>query len=155
MIDVKVEAWTQDGQDADISNKVEGKFDLNFTQDALKDGTLTLGKEMNIDFSKIESGDIKDVSTIDLGAGNGKNELLNLTLDDVLSIGKKDGNGNINLTILGDSQDKVSFKDEIGKTWEKQANSVTENNKTFDVYTNSDSTVQVKVEQPVSDGITN
>ncbi|MDS1370237.1 hypothetical protein RJ999_03875 [Aliarcobacter butzleri] len=153
--DIKVEAWTQDGQDADISNKVEGKFDLNFTQDALKDGTLTLGKEMNIDFSKIESGDIKDVSTIDLGAGNGKNELLNLTLDDVLSIGKKDGNGNINLTILGDSQDKVSFKDEIGKTWEKQANSVTENNKTFDVYTNSDSTVQVKVEQPVSDGITN
>ncbi|MCG3667739.1 hypothetical protein L5F24_06950 [Aliarcobacter butzleri] len=153
--DIKVEAWTQDGQDADISNKVEGKFDLNFTQDALKDGTLTLGKEMNIDFSKIESGDIKDVSTIDLGAGNGKNELLNLTLDDVLSIGKKDGNGNINLTILGDSQNKVSFKDEIGKTWEKQANSVTENNKTFDVYTNSDSTVQVKVEQPISDGITN
>ncbi|MDN5125437.1 hypothetical protein PJV95_04165 [Aliarcobacter butzleri] len=153
--DIKVEAWTQDGQDVDISNKVEGKFDLNFTQDALKDGTLTLGKEMNIDFSKIESGDIKDVSTIDLGAGNGKNELLNLTLDDVLSIGKKDGNGNINLTILGDSQDKVSFKDEIGKTWEKQANSVTENNKTFDVYTNSDSTVQVKVEQPISDGITN
>ncbi|MCG3653804.1 hypothetical protein [Aliarcobacter butzleri] len=153
--DIKVEAWTQDGQDVDISNKVEGKFDLNFTQDALKDGTLTLGKEMNIDFSKIESGDIKDVSTIDLGAGNGKNELLNLTLDDVLSIGKKDGNGNINLTILGDSQDKVSFKDEIGKTWEKQANSVTENNKTFDVYTNSDSTVQVKIEQPISDGITN
>lgn len=152
--DIKVEAWTQDGQDVDISNKVEGKFDLNFTQDALKDGTLTLGKEMNIDFSKIESGDIKDVSTIDLGA-NGKNELLNLTLDDVLSIGKKDGNGNINLTILGDSQDKVSFKDEIGKTWEKQANSVTENNKTFDVYTNSDSTVQVKIEQPISDGITN
>ncbi|MCG3713925.1 hypothetical protein L5E75_10465, partial [Aliarcobacter butzleri] len=137
------------------STEVESTFDLRIDSSDIDNGKFTLGKEVNIDFSKIESGDIKDVSTIDLGAGNGKNELLNLTLDDILSIGKKDGNGNINLTILGDSQDKVSFKDEIGKTWEKQANSVTENNKTFDVYTNSDSTVQVKVEQPISDGITN
>ncbi|MEV9476131.1 hypothetical protein [Aliarcobacter butzleri] len=150
--DIKVEAWTQDGEDADISNKVEGKFDLNFTQDALKDGTLTLGKEMNIDFSKIESGDIKDVSTIDLGA-QGENKLLNLTLQDVMDIGKKDGSGNINLTILGDEKDGVSFAKNDG--WKKSETTITENNKTFDVYTNSDSTVQVKVEQPISDGITN
>ena len=128
-------------------------FDLAYKQSAVKDGILTLGKEVNIDFSKIENGDIQGVSKIDLGV-EGKNELLNLTLQDVMDIGKKDG-GNINLTILGDSQDKVSFKDEIGKTWEKQANSVTENNKTFDVYTNSgDPTVQVKVEEKISDGIT-
>ncbi|MFY4749512.1 Ig-like domain-containing protein [Aliarcobacter butzleri] len=151
--DIKVEAWTQDGQDADISNKVEGKFDLNFTQDALKDGTLTLGKEMNIDFSKIESGDIKDVSTIDLGA-QGENKLLNLTLQDVMDIGKKDGSGNINLTILGDEKDGVSFAKNDG--WKKSETTITENNKTFDVYTNDgNSTVQVKVEQPISDGITN
>lgn len=153
MIDIKVEAWTQDGQDADISNKVEGKFDLNFTQDALKDGTLTLGKEMNIDFSKIESGDIKDVSTIDLGA-QGENKLLNLTLQDVMDIGKKDVSGNINLTILGDEKDGVSFAKNDG--WKKSETTITENNKTFDVYTNDgNSTVQVKVEQPISDGITN
>lgn len=151
--DIKVEAWTQDGEDADISNKVEGKFDLNFTQDALKDGTLTLGKEMNIDFSKIESGDIKDVSTIDLGA-QGENKLLNLTLQDVMDIGKKDLSGNINLTILGDEKDGVSFAKNDG--WKKSETTITENNKTFDVYTNDgNSTVQVKVEQPISDGITN
>ncbi|MCG3688625.1 hypothetical protein ACN4FE_02315 [Aliarcobacter butzleri] len=151
--DIKVEAWTQDGEDADISNKVEGKFDLNFTQDALKDGTLTLGKEMNIDFSKIESGDIKDVSTIDLGA-QGENKLLNLTLQDVMDIGKKDISGNINLTILGDEKDGVSFAKNDG--WKKSETTITENNKTFDVYTNDgNSTVQVKVEQPISDGITN
>ncbi|RZV19593.1 hypothetical protein [Aliarcobacter butzleri] len=151
--DIKVEAWTQDGQDADISNKVEGKFDLNFTQNALKDGTLTLGKEMNIDFSKIESGDIKDVSTIDLGA-QGENKLLNLTLQDVMDIGKKDVSGNINLTILGDEKDGVSFAKNDG--WKKSETTITENNKTFDVYTNDgNSTVQVKVEQPISDGITN
>lgn len=151
--DIKVEAWTQDGQDADISNKVEGKFDLNFTQDALKDGTLTLGKEMNIDFSKIESGDIKDVSTIDLGA-QGENKLLNLTLQDVMDIGKKDLSGNINLTIFGDEKDGVSFAKNDG--WKKSETTITENNKTFDVYTNDgNSTVQVKVEQPISDGITN
>ena len=44
---------------------------------------------------------------------------------------------------------------EEGKTWQ-EGSSGTEDNKTFDVYTNSgDNTVQVKVEQPISDGITN
>ncbi|MDN5078268.1 hypothetical protein PJV89_09220 [Aliarcobacter butzleri] len=152
----KVEAWTVDGDNVSTSDEVSGTFDLSYKADTKFDnGTFTLAKDMDIDFNNIGKLGFTNVEKIDLGAGNGKNELLNLTLDDVLSIGKKDGNGNINLTILGDSQDKVSFKDEIGKTWEKQANSVTENNKTFDVYTNSDSTVQVKVEQPISDGITN
>ncbi|MFB1032436.1 MAG: hypothetical protein QMB77_02840, partial [Aliarcobacter cryaerophilus] len=74
-------------------------------------------------------------------------------LDDVLSIGKKDG-GNINLDILGGTDDKVSFAKDNG--WQKSESPITENGKTFDVYTNSgDSTVQVKVEQPISDGITN
>lgn len=153
----KVEAWTVDGDNVSTSDKVSGTFDLSYKADTKFDnGTFTLAKDMDIDFNNIGKLGFTNVEKIDLGAGNGKNELLNLTLDDVLSIGKKDGNGNINLTILGDGQDKVSFKDEIGKTWEKQANSVIENNKTFDVYTNDgNSTVQVKVEQPISDGITN
>uniref|UniRef100_UPI001868DA11 hypothetical protein n=1 Tax=Aliarcobacter butzleri TaxID=28197 RepID=UPI001868DA11 len=153
---VKVEASTVDGDNVSTSPSVSGTFDLSYKADAkFSNGSFTLAKDMDIDFNNIGKLGFTNVEKIDLGAGNGKNELLNLTLDDVLSIGKKDGNGNINLTILGDGQDKVSFKDEIGKTWEKQANSVIENNKTFDVYTNSDSTVQVKVEQPISDGITN
>ncbi|WP_323657992.1 hypothetical protein, partial [Aliarcobacter butzleri] len=153
---VKVEASTVDGDNVSTSPSVSGTFDLSYKADAkFSNGSFTLAKDMDIDFNNIGKLSFTNVEKIDLGAGNGKNELLNLTLDDVLSIGKKDGNGNINLTILGDGQDKVSFKDEIGKTWEKQANSVIENNKTFDVYTNSDSTVQVKVEQPISDGITN
>ncbi|MCT7533817.1 hypothetical protein N5U22_10360 [Aliarcobacter cryaerophilus] len=153
---VKVEASTVDGDNVSTSPSVSGTFDLSYKADAkFSNGSFTLEKDMDIDFNNIGKLGFTNVEKIDLGAGNGKNELLNLTLDDVLSIGKKDGNGNINLTILGDGQDKVSFKDEIGKTWEKQANSVIENNKTFDVYTNSDSTVQVKVEQPISDGITN
>ena len=157
---VGVKAWTVEndkngipltGDNAYKSAEVTKDFKLD-----IKDvgGILSLEKDINLDFSKLDNSSLKGINEINLGAGNGKNELLNLTLDDVLSIGKKDGNGNINLTILGDSQDKVSFKDEIGKTWEKQANSVTENNKTFDVYTNSDSTVQVKVEDKISDGIT-
>ena len=46
-------------------------------------------------------------------------------------------------------------KNENGKDW-KQETSITENNKTFDVYSGSigDQTVQVKVEDKISDGIT-
>ena len=127
-------------------------FDLAYKQSAVKDGILTLGKEVNIDFSKIENGDIQGVSKIDLGV-EGKNELLNLTLQDVMDIGKKDG-GNINLTILGDSQDKVSFADK--SQWQKSETTIYENGKTFTEWSNtSDSTVTLKIEQPISDGITN
>ena len=111
---------------------------------------------MDIDFNNIGKLGFTNVEKIDLGAGNGKNKLLNLTLDDVLSIGKKDGSGNINLDILGGTDDKVSFKDNDG--WELKTENIgkVEGDKTFDVYTNSgNSTVQVKVEQPISDGITN
>ncbi len=75
-----------------------------------------------------------------------------------MSIGKKDGSGNINLDILGGTDDKVSFKDNDG--WKKAPSTVTEkigeDTKTFEIYTNSgDPTVQVKVEEKISDGITN
>ena len=113
---------------------------------------INLRKEINIEFSKIENGDIKDINTIDLGV-EGKNKLLNLTLQDVLDMGKKDG-GNINLTILGDSQDKVSFADK--SQWQKSETTIIENGKTFTQWSNiSDSTVTLKIEQPISDGITN
>ena len=54
-----------------------------------------------------------------------------------------------------DNDDHVSFKEADG--WSKETKTVTEDGKTFDIYSNSDDTnsVQVKVEQPISDGITN
>ena len=71
---------------------------------------------------------------------------------------KSGGSGNINLDILGGTDDKVSFAKDNG--WKKADSTVTEkigeDTKTFEIYTNSgDPTVQVKVEQPISDGITN
>ncbi|WP_419675829.1 hypothetical protein ACN2CX_00085 [Aliarcobacter butzleri] len=44
------------------------KFDLRIDSSDIDNGKFTLGKEVNIDFSKIENGDIKDINTIDLGA---------------------------------------------------------------------------------------
>lgn len=135
------------------STEVESTFDLRIDSSDIDNGKFTLGKEVNIDFSKIENGDIKDINTIDLGA-EGENKLLNLTLQDVMDIGKKDESGNINLTILGDSQDKVSFADK--SQWQKSETIITENGKTFTEWTNtSDTSVTLKIEQPISDGITN
>ncbi|MCT7585642.1 Ig-like domain-containing protein [Aliarcobacter butzleri] len=137
----------------DISKEVESLFDLRIDSSDIENGKFTLGKEVNIDFSKIANGDIKDISTIDLSE-KGENKLLNLTLQDVLDMGKKDGSGNINLTILGDSQDKVSFADK--SQWQKSETIITENGKTFTEWTNtSDTSVTLKIEQPISDGITN
>ena len=59
------------------------------------------------------------------------------------------------IKIYGDAFDKVALKGE--NDWKKSETSLTEGDKTFDVYSGSvgDQTVQVKVEQPISDGITN
>ena len=152
---VKVEAWTVDGNVPTLSS-VSGTFDLSYKADAkFSNGSFTLAKDMDIDFNNIGKLGFTNVEKIDLGAGNGKNELLNLTLDDVLSIGKKDG-GNINLDILGGTDDKVSFAKDNG--WKKSELLIQDQDsgKTFVEWTNTrDSTVSVKVEQPISDGITN
>ena len=83
---------------------------------------------------------------------NGSQDKLTLTLDDVLKLSGDDNK----IKISGDMFDSVALKNENGNDWTKSQSTITEDNKTFDVYTNSgDSTVQVKVEQPISDGITN
>lgn len=70
---------------------------------------------------------------------------------------RKDVKGNINLTILGDSDDKVTFKNEIGKEWSSNVVNDDKGNKLYTEWSNTtgDTTVTVKVEQPISDGITN
>ncbi len=65
--------------------------------------------------------------------------------------------GKIKITV--DQFDSVTFKNTIGQDGQEQNWSKTAGegvDKISDVYTNSgDNTVQVKVEQPISDGITN
>ncbi|WP_418179504.1 hypothetical protein ACNSOO_02040 [Aliarcobacter lanthieri] len=146
---VKVEAWTKDGED--ISSKVSGEFDLSYKQNAVKDGILTLGKDVNINFDNIDkiSDNIKE---IDLGKDNGANKLSNIKLEDILGKEKE-------IIIKGGEGDKVSFKDSIGEDgkenkWTKTAG--TGSDEGYDIYTNSgDESLRVKVEQPISDGITN
>ncbi|MCT7528383.1 hypothetical protein N5T79_04440 [Aliarcobacter cryaerophilus] len=153
---VKVEASTVDGDNVSTSDPVTGTFDLSYKADAKFDkGTFTLAKDMDIDFNNIGKLGFTNVEKIDLGAGNGKNELLNLTLQDVLDMGKKDGSGNINLKILGNSDDKLTFADK--SQWQKSDTPTFEGGKTFTEWSNTsgDSTVTLKIEQPISDGITN
>ncbi|RBQ27090.1 hypothetical protein, partial [Arcobacter sp. CECT 9188] len=146
---VKVEAWTKDGED--ISSKVSGEFDLNYKQNAVKDGILTLGKDVNINFDNIDkiSDNIKE---IDLGKDNGANKLSNIKLEDILGKEKE-------IIIKGGEGDKVSFKDSIGidgkeNKWTKTAGIGADEG--YDIYTNSgDESLRIKVEQPISDGITN
>ena len=65
--------------------------------------------------------------------------------------------GKIKITV--DQFDSVAFKNTIdengqARTWSKTSEEVVD--KGFDIYVNSgDPTLQVKVEQPISDGITN
>ncbi|MCR1815794.1 Ig-like domain-containing protein, partial [Aliarcobacter butzleri] len=160
--DVEVKAWTVDGDDVSTSDPVTGTFDLSYKADAKFDnGVFTLAKDMDIDFNNIGKLGFTNVEKIDLGSGNGENELLNLTLDDVLAIGKKDVNGNINLDILGGADDKVTFKDSIGEDGKENkwsSKDITDNNgnKLYTEWSNTgDESLKVKVEQPVSDGITN
>ena len=138
---VKVEAWTVDGNNVSTSEKVEGVFDLKFENEAVQNGVLKLGQDINIDFSNIPSADKQgqNITKIDLGEANGKNEL-KLTLDDILSFGKKEGN-NINLEILGGNDDKVTLNT---NGWNKTS---TENN-TF-IYTKDNETVTIKVQQDI------
>ncbi|WP_419673221.1 hypothetical protein [Aliarcobacter butzleri] len=113
--------------------------------------TIKLEGNNDIDFSKL--GDIiKNIEAIDLTEGDHK--LTNISLEDVLKMSGDDNK----IKITGDEFDSVSFKKNDG--WVKANSTVTEkigeDTKTFEIYTNSgDPTVQVKVEQPISDGITN
>ncbi|MFY4808975.1 hypothetical protein ACOTVK_10520, partial [Aliarcobacter butzleri] len=135
----KVNVSDEDGD----KDSINVNFELN--KDQIKDGIINFKEDGDINFSNL-----KNITEINLD--NGKENKLSLTLDDVL---KMSGDNNT-IKISKDKFDSVAFKNEDGKAWEKQASSIIENNKTFDVYTNSgDPTVQVKVEQPISDGITN
>ncbi|WP_418178835.1 Calx-beta domain-containing protein [Aliarcobacter lanthieri] len=159
---VTAKAWTQEldesGNPLTGTNYESNKVDISGDLAEIKSisGTFTFDKELNMNFDNI--GDIKtgenyniglkDITTINLGSNNGaKNELLNLTLKDVLDMGKKE-NGEINITILGGgngtNKDKVTFADD--NQWLKSS----EITNGYYEYTNTlDPTVKVKVQQEI------
>uniref|UniRef100_UPI002B24C999 VCBS domain-containing protein n=1 Tax=Aliarcobacter butzleri TaxID=28197 RepID=UPI002B24C999 len=109
-----------------------------------------LGTDINLDnLSNIINGNGE------INLANNKAENINLTLDDVLKISGEDNT----IKISGDKFDSVTFKNTVGDDGKENAWSKTEGtgaDKGYDIYMNSgDPTVQVKVEQPISDGITN
>lgn len=147
--------YGQGGDDTIITdlNTNNGKED----GDIIIDGgtgydTLILEGDNNIDFSLLKDASITNIEAIDLTQGNHK--LQNLTLDDVLKISGEDNT----IKISGDEFDSVTFKNTVGDDGKENAWSKTEGtgaDKGYDIYMNSgDPTVQVKVEQPISDGIT-
>ena len=107
--------------------------------------TIILEANSTIDFNKL-----KNIEEIDLSKGNF--DIKNIKLDDILKITDE----NNTLKITGDDKDKVSFAKNDG--WQQKPGTTTdENGKTFTEWSNTtgDTTVTVKVEQPISDGITN
>ncbi|MCT7404913.1 Calx-beta domain-containing protein [Aliarcobacter cryaerophilus] len=162
---VGVNAWTQeikaDGSNVTDSTKPASDHVTKDFKLDVKDisGNFTFDKELSLNFDNI--GDIKtgetyniglkNITSIDLGAGNGKNELLNLTLEDILDMGKKGDDGKINLEILGggtgDNKDQFSFKN--SSEWKSEILEETIDSKTFKVYTSTDESVKVKVEDTI------
>ncbi|MFA9373394.1 MAG: cadherin-like domain-containing protein, partial [Poseidonibacter sp.] len=111
--------------------------------------TLILDEGISLNFNNVQN--LSNIEEIDLSQ-TGANSLLNLSLQDVIDM----TDGDNVLKITGDSDDSVSFKNGTGDDTWSTTSTVTEDGKTFDVYTNTDdNSVQVKVEQVVSDGITN
>ena len=112
-----------------------------------------LGQDINLSGLKtiLEEQNTGDINL----SNNDKADKVSLTLDDVLQLSGNDKN----IKISGDKFDSITFKNTIGQDGKEQTWSKTEgkdSNKGFDIYTNSgDISVQVKVEQPISDGITN
>ncbi|MGJ0317578.1 hypothetical protein NG767_02385 [Aliarcobacter cryaerophilus] len=147
--------------------------------DASTDGSEAVSNVMSFagggDIYLSNLKDIVNLKEINLENGQ-KNDITDLKLDDVLKLSSDDGK----IKITGDEIDSVTLKNEEGETWQEgspvtedsktlqegspvtedsktlqEGSPVTEDSKTFETYTNSgDSTVQVKVEQPISDGIT-
>ena len=86
---------------------------------------------------------IKNIEEIDLTTGD--HELLNLTLQDVINM-TDDRN---ELIIKGDSADKVTFANNDNWTESDTAENI--DGKTFTVYSSTDDSVKVKVENTITD----
>jgi predicted amino acid racemase len=109
-------------------------------------GVLSLSDEVTVDFSQI-SEDVSSLEKIDLTSANV--QVISLNLSDVVDLTDADNT----ITIIGNSSDSVSLKNENGNNW-STSNSVTENGHIFDIYSNSgDPTVTLKVEDTINDTV--
>ena len=117
--------------------------------------TLMLDGDMNLDFDLLSSNDnsIANMETIDLSEGS--HELTNLDINDVLQIAGGD-RGEVDLTILGDSDDSVSLKNTTeggeAQNWEAGDTVIVDGNE-FVTYTNND--VSMLIDSDVNVTFTN
>lgn len=111
------------------------------------DGTFKFnGAEFDFSTVGTISSKLTNISTIDL-RDSSSNEIKNLKLEDLLDMGVTN-----EIKILGGTNDKVSFKNETGKTWTK-GSVVNEGGIDFDVYSIENSTKQVKIQTDINDQI--
>ncbi|MCT7467060.1 Ig-like domain-containing protein, partial [Aliarcobacter cryaerophilus] len=152
-INIKEDATKSFQVNVSDENGDKGTLDVNFELKAqpITDGLVKFEKGGDINFSNLEN----IVKLKEINLDNGKENKLSLTLDDVLKLSGADKQ----IKITGDEFDSVVFKDTkdsngMSQSWSKTAGEGVD--KGFDIYVNSgDPTLQVKVEQPISDGITN
>ncbi|MFY9101478.1 hypothetical protein OZY48_10580, partial [Aliarcobacter cryaerophilus] len=166
LFDFETGKYAYNGNGADITEDKTKSFKVNVSDENGDENSFNVNFELNKEqndgvFSFKEGGDINFsnleniVNLKEINLDNGKENKLSLTLDDVLKLSGDDGK----IKITGDQFDSVAFKNTTGEngqaqTWSKNAG--TGEDAGFDIYVNSgDSTLQVKVEQPISDGITN
>jgi hypothetical protein len=111
------------------------------------DGTFKFnGAEFDFSTVGTISSKLTNISTIDL-RDSSSNEIKNLKLQDLLDMGVTN-----EIKILGGTNDKVSFKNETGKTWTK-GSVVNEDGLDFDVYSIEGSTKLVKIQTDINDQI--
>ncbi|MGJ0333038.1 VCBS domain-containing protein [Aliarcobacter cryaerophilus] len=160
LFDFETGKYAYNGNGADITEDKTKSFQVNVSDQNGDKGTVNVNFELNkeqidgvINFK--ESGDINFsnleniVNLKEINLDNGKDNKLSLTLDDVLKLSGDDGK----IKITGDQFDSVAFKDD---GWKKSDPIVdTESGTQVVEWTNTrDESVSVKVEQPISDGIT-
>ncbi|MFW0695698.1 immunoglobulin-like domain-containing protein [Aliarcobacter butzleri] len=155
-VDVKSQDLAQDSKNrievsAGFKDKAGFGFDVSNFKYYSKDFALSLNfEDDNIDLSNLNA--IIEDNQLNLKNGV-ENKLLNISLEDVLKLAPEKS-----ITIHGDEFDKVSFKNTLASdgtqnNWSKTAGAGEE--KGYDIYTNTgDELLKVKVEQPISDGIT-
>ena len=129
--------------DATPSDDLLGYNDTKSINAGFGDDRLIIFDTKEVDFSKVSNVETIDYSVV------GDHTVTDLTLSDVIDV----TDSNNCLKILGDTADNVDF-DAADKWVKNDSGQVTEDGKTFDVYTSSnDATVEVKVQVEVNDSI--
>jgi hypothetical protein len=125
-----------------VGDSLNNTFNYNPTATVIDGGdgydTLKLVSNQHIDFSQIGNV-IENIEEIDLSA-DGKNELRNITLQDVIEM--TDDKNEIKIT--GTDEDKVTLSGE----WKLNT---TLSDSEFNVYSNEDETVKLKIQTDITD----